>query len=58
MRARWVDRFLNNEIYCLKSSADPPLRSPRIAWLEGIVTSGRQQRNAKVSDLYQIVFLK
>ena len=34
MRAPWVDRFL-----------DPPLRSPRIAWQEGIVTSGRQQRN-------------
>ena len=32
-------------IICLKSGADPPLRFPRIAWLEGIVTSGRQQRN-------------
>ena len=32
-------------ILCLKSGADPPLRSPRIAWLEGIVTSDRQQRN-------------
>ena len=32
-------------ILCLKSGADPPLRSPRIAWLEGILTSGRQQRN-------------
>ena len=33
-------------ILCLKSGADPPLWFPRIAWLEGIVTSGRQQRNA------------
>ena len=33
-------------ILCLKSGAHPPLRSLRIAWLEGIVTSGRQQRNA------------
>ena len=44
MRAPWVDRFLNNEIYCYplsKKRCGPPLRSPRIAWLEGIVTSGR-----------------
>ena len=32
-------------ILCLKSGADPPLRPPRIAWLEGIVASDRQQRN-------------
>ena len=48
MRATWMDRFLNNEIFvilCLKSGADPLLRSPQIAWLEGIVASDRQQRN-------------
>ena len=32
-------------ILCLKSGADPLFGSPRIAWLEGIVTSGQQQRN-------------
>ena len=32
-------------ILCLKSGADPPLRPPRIAWLEGIVASDQQQRN-------------
>ena len=51
MQAPWVDRFLNNEIYCyplLKSGADPQLRSPLIAWLEGIVTSDRQQHNGIV----------
>ena len=40
--------LFNNEIYCYllsKKRCGPPLRSPRIAWLEGIVTSGRQQRN-------------
>ena len=37
MRAPWVDRFLNNEIYCFD-----PLGLPG---LEGIVTSGRQQHN-------------
>ena len=38
-------------ILCLKSSADPPLRSLQIAWLEGIVTSGRQQRNGYLNQL-------
>ena len=32
-------------ILCLKSGADPPLRSPRITLFEAIVTTGRQQRN-------------
>ena len=36
-------------ILCLKSGAGPPLRSPRIAWLEGIVTWGRQQHNGEIS---------
>ena len=44
MRAPWVKSIV---ILCLKSGADPPLRSLRVAWLEGIVTSGRQQRNAE-----------
>ena len=37
-------------ILCLKSAADPPLRPPRITWLEGIVTSGRQQRNETLNE--------
>ena len=48
MRAPWVDRFLNNEIYCYplsKKRCRPPLRSPPARRSEGIVTSGRQQRN-------------
>ena len=32
-------------ILCLKSGADPPLRSPRITLFEAIVTTGQQQRN-------------
>ena len=32
-------------ILCLKSGVEHPLWYPRIAWLERIVTSGRQQRN-------------
>ena len=47
IRPPWVDRFLNNEIYCYplsKKRCGPPLRPPEIVWLEGIVTSGRQQR--------------
>ena len=49
MRAPWVDRFLNNEIYCYplsKKRCRRPLRSPPARRSEGIVTSGRQQRNA------------
>ena len=48
MRTSWVGRFLNNEIYCYplsKKRCGSPLRSPRITWLEGIVTSGQQQHN-------------
>ena len=48
MRAPWVDRFLDNEIYCYplsKKRCRPPLRSPPARRSEGIVTSGRQQRN-------------
>ena len=48
MRAPWVDRFLNNEIYCYplsKKWCRPPLRSPPARRSEGIVISGRQQRN-------------
>ena len=46
MRAPWVDRFLNNEIYCYplsKKRCRPPLRSPPARRSERIVTSGRQQ---------------
>ena len=49
MRAPWVDHFLNNEIYCYplsKKRCRPPLRSPLAKRSKGIVTSGRQQRNA------------
>ena len=48
MRAPWVDRFLNNEIYCYplsKKRCGSPVAIPRIVWLEGILTSGRQQCN-------------
>ena len=48
MRAPWVDCFLNNEIYCYllsKKRCRQPLRSPPASRSEGIVTSGRQQRN-------------
>ena len=48
MQAPWVDRFLNNEIYCYPSSKKrcrPLLRSPPARRSEGIVTSGRQQRS-------------
>ena len=49
MRAPWVDRFLNNEIYCFplsKKRCWPPLRPPPTRRPEGIVTLGRQQSNA------------
>ena len=51
MWAPWMDRFGNNEIYFYplsKKRCGPPLRSPRITWLEGIVPSGRQQRNETI----------
>ena len=46
MQAPWVDCFLNNEIYCYPLSKKRCVVTPLIAWQEGIVTSGRQQRNA------------
>ena len=48
MRAPWVDRFLNNEIYCyllFKKRCGPPVAIPSDHLAGGIVTSGRQQRN-------------
>ena len=50
----WVDRFLNNEIYCYplsKKRCRPPWWSPPARQSEGIVTSGRQQRNGFVGWL-------
>ena len=51
MRAPWVDRFFNNEIYCYplsKKRCRPSSRSPTVRRSEGIVTSGRQQRNETI----------
>ena len=55
LRAPWVDRFLNNEIYCYplsKKRCGPPIAIPSDR-LEGIVTWGRQQRNVVGATLGQ-----
>ena len=55
MRSPWVDRFLNNEIYCYplsKKRCRPPLRSPPVRRSKGIVTSGRQQCNVSLVWLH------
>ena len=60
-RAPWVDRFLNNEIYCYplsKKRCGPLDAIPLDDLAGGIVTSGRQQRNVRGLEYFVKLFFK